>query len=85
LIGPFFTLIIPCVDEIEKIIKIQETCYVHITTILKIELEFKINYYICDTPKEVGEIYGDNEPCNGFASPPNIIYAVYNDNKVYLL
>lgn len=27
----------------------------------------------------VGEIYGDNEPCNGFANPPNEIYAVYND------
>ena len=34
---------------------------------------------LLDTPDLVGEIYGDNEPCNGFASPPDSIYAVYNE------
>ena len=27
----------------------------------------------------MGCIYGDNDPCNGFAAPPNKIYAVYNE------
>ena len=40
---------------------------------------FKIEYFLCETPEDVGRIYGDNEPCNGFAAPPNKIYAVYNE------
>ena len=27
----------------------------------------------------VGQAYGDNEPCNGFAALPDRIYAVYNE------
>ena len=41
--------------------------------------DFRIEYFLCDSPEEVGRICGDDEPCNGFADLPNRIYAVYND------
>lgn len=65
--------------DIDKIIAIQENCYSKICSTLKICPNLKIKYYLTNTPEEVGEIYGDKEPCNGFASPPDKIYAVYND------
>ena len=65
--------------DIQEIIKIQENCYMEICTYLNIEPDIRIQYYLLDTPELVGEVYGDNEPCNGFASPPDTIYAVYND------
>lgn len=66
--------------DINKIINLQENCYDFIIRFLDIKMERKINYYLCTTPEEVGEIYGDNEPCNGFACEPDKVYAVYNDN-----
>jgi hypothetical protein len=39
----------------------------------------KIEYFLCSSRELVGELYGDNEPCNGFAREPNQIFAVYND------
>lgn len=65
--------------DINKIISLQENCYKEICSILRISPKLKIKYYLTNTPEEVGEIYGDNEPCNGFSSPPDKIYAVYND------
>jgi hypothetical protein len=65
--------------DIEKIIDLQETCYDFICNCLTIKMETKIKYYLCESSIEVGELYGDNEPCNGFAREPNEIYAVYND------
>lgn len=65
--------------DISKIISIQENCYRIICSALVVNPNFKIKYYLANTPEEIGEIYGDNEPCNGFSSPPGKIYAVYND------
>jgi len=65
--------------DIEKIISNQEDCYRKICSTLGIYPNFKIKYYLMNTPEEVGELYGDNEPCNGFASPPDKVYAVYNE------
>ncbi len=65
--------------DIIKISKYQEACYEYICNVLKIKPCFKIEYFLCDTPEEVGRIYGDDEPCNGFADLPNKIYAVYNE------
>lgn len=65
--------------EINKIISIQEDCYIKICDTLKITPKLRIKYYLMNTPEEVGELYGDNEPCNGFASPPDKVYAVYSD------
>jgi len=28
---------------------------------------------LLETPELVGKIYGDNDPCNGFANPPDEI------------
>ena len=64
--------------DILKIAKLQQSCYNHICKVLKTTPDFKIEYFLCETPDEVGRIYGDNEPCNGFTSLPNKIYAVYN-------
>lgn len=66
--------------DIEKIACYQEKCFKYICMVLKTKPTFKIHYFLCETPERVGEIYGDNEPCNGFASVPDKIYAVYNKN-----
>ena len=71
--------------EIESIASTQEMCYGEITNQLKIKPEFKINYYLMDSPEEVGGVYSqihnedDFEPCNAFTEYPNTIYCVYND------
>ncbi|MDY5997885.1 MAG: hypothetical protein SPJ09_05020 [Erysipelotrichaceae bacterium] len=65
--------------DVIEIAKYQESCLKYICSVLRIYPDFKIEYYLCDTPEEVGHIYGDDEPCNGFTDLPNKIYAVYND------
>lgn len=66
-------------EDIEKIAEIQEACFGYICSVLRVKPDFKINYFLCQTPEEVGHIYGDDDPTNGFCSPPDTIYAVYND------
>lgn len=66
-------------NDIKEIAELQENCYKEICSYLSIQPNIRIQYYLLDTPELVGEIYGDNEPCNGFASPPDSIYAVYNE------
>lgn len=65
--------------DIEEIAACQEACFRYICGVLKVVPEFKLRYILCDSPEEVGRIYGDDEPCNGFAVMPDTIYAVYND------
>jgi hypothetical protein len=65
--------------EIQYIIDTQETCFNFICNCLDIKMKTKIKYYLCLSSEEVGELYGDNEPCNGFAREPDEIYAVYNE------
>ena len=65
--------------DIEKIAALQESCFSHICAVLGLTPDFRIEYFLCDSPEEVGRICGDDEPCNGFADLPNRIYAVYND------
>ena len=67
-------------QDIETISEYQENCFQYICAVLGVIPKFKIEYYLCDSPEEVGRIYGDNDPCNGFAAPPNTIYAVYNED-----
>lgn len=65
--------------DIDEIVALQEKCFEDICGLLNIRPKIRVQYYLLDSPELVGEIYGDNEPCNGFASPPNNIYAVYNE------
>lgn len=65
--------------DILKIAALQEDCFAYVCNVLRTRPDFKIEYYLCETPEEVGRIYGDDEPCNGFTSLPNKIYAVYNE------
>lgn len=65
--------------DILEIAKYQESCFEYISNVLKKKPDFKIEYFLCETAQEVGRVYGDDEPCNGFASLPNKIYAVYNE------
>lgn len=64
--------------DIKKIVMIQENCFEDICKFLNVYPTFKIQYFLLETPELVGEIYGDHDPCNGVANPPNEIYAVYN-------
>ena len=66
-------------QDIAEIAAFQENCHRHICSVLKTVPTFKIRYFLCDSPEEVGRLYGDDEPCNGFTSPPDTIYAVYNE------
>ncbi len=66
-------------SDISKIASLQEACFLYICNVLRAKPTFKIEYFLCETPDEVGRIYGDNEPCSGFADEPNKIYAVYNE------
>ncbi len=65
--------------DILQIAEAQEAVYERITGILGVQFPMKIHYYLCQSPDEVGERYGDNEPCNGFARYPNEVFAVYNE------
>ena len=66
-------------QDIAEIAAYQEACFRYICSVLGVKPDFKIEYFLCDSPEEVGRIYGDNDPCNGFAAPPDKIYAVYNE------
>lgn len=66
-------------QDIKDIAAYQEKCFRYICSVLHVSPDFKIQYYLCNSPEEVGTIYGDNEPCNGFAAMPDTIYAVYNE------
>ena len=65
--------------DIAEIAALQESCFRHICAVLGTTPDFRIEYFLCDSPEEVGHIYGDDDPCSGFADPPDKIYAVYND------
>ena len=69
----------PAARDIDGIIELQESCFDYICRALCARMDKAINYYLCDTPGEVGAFYGDDEPTNGFNRMPDEIYAVYND------
>ena len=66
-------------QDIVQIAAYQEACFRHICAVLDLTPPFKIEYHLCNSPEQVGRLYGDDDPCNGFASLPNKIYAVYNE------
>ncbi len=66
-------------NDIHEIASCQETCYRYICDVLKTEPNFKIQYTLCNSREEVGQIYGDDEPCNGFTICPDRIVALYNE------
>ena len=65
--------------DILEIAALQEACFEYVCSVLRTTPDFKIEYFLCATPEEVGRVYGDDDPCNGFTSLPNKIYAVYNE------
>ncbi len=65
--------------NIDEIIALQERCYSYICKVLKVKMDRKIQYFLCESPEEVGKMYGDNEPANGATKMPDKIYAVYNE------
>ena len=66
-------------QDIAVIAAYQEACFHHICGMLNVTPGFKIEYFLCGSPEEVGHLYGDDDPCNGFAALPDKIYAVYNE------
>ncbi len=67
---------------IKLIAETQEKCFRKICSTLKIDYTEKINYYLTDSPLEIGRVIWDEEaPCNGCAlCGRNKVYATYNDN-----
>ena len=72
--------------DIKYIADMQEKCYAKIKSKLEIVNDITINYFLLNTPNEVGKLYAithnddDDEPCNGFTLMPNNIYCVYNED-----
>lgn len=64
--------------EIDDIMDHQEHCLKYILQVLKLDIEEKIQYYLCDSLDEVGMYYGDYIPCSSFFRDPFEIYVVYN-------
>lgn len=62
-----------------EIIVRQEACYRHICEVLRVQLNFKIGYFLCETREEVGAIFTDVPPGNGFSTDSDV-YAVYNES-----
>lgn len=65
--------------EIQDICFCQEECFDRITKALQVIFPLKIHYWLCDSPEEVGRLYGDGVPCHGFARKPDTVYTVYNE------
>lgn len=68
--------------DINLIAETQEKCFSKICSTLKVYYPEKINYYLTDSPLEIGRVIWDEEaPCNGCAlCGRNKVYATYNDN-----
>lgn len=67
--------------HIDEIISEQEQCFLMITSLLKTFPDKKINYWLCDTRKQVSELSGYDET-NGltnFRDGVATIYCVYNE------
>jgi len=70
--------------EIAQIIDLQENCFREITDTLEFVPKNTIQYWFCDTRKEVKEVSGFEYEVNGvtYTTPENPrIYAVYNEEK----
>lgn len=66
--------------DIVKIALEQEKSFYKICNILKVAFPEKIKYYLLDSREEVGKLYGNSGPINGFAVwGENKVYAVYNE------
>ena len=70
----------PAEHDIEIIKQCQENCYSRITKTLNVHFPQSIHYWLCESPEDVGRLYGDDEPCNGAAREPDTVYAVYNEH-----
>ena len=70
--------------DIERIAAYQEKWFWRITQTFGVVMDTPIRYYLTDAPEDAGKIYGDNEPCNGFAWGPDTVVATYNDEVICL-
>lgn len=68
--------------DILLIAETQEKCFSKICSTLKVDYAERINYYLTDSPREIGGVIWDEEaPCNGCAlCGRNKVYATYNNN-----
>lgn len=67
--------------DIKMIADVQEKSFNKICETLKVDFPEKIKYYLLDSKEEVGKLYGDDTPINGFAVwGENKVYAVYNND-----
>ncbi len=71
-------------NDIERIAAYQEQWFERITQAFGVVMDAPIHYYLTNSPEDAGKIYGDDEPCNGFAWGPHTVVATYNDQVVCL-
>ncbi len=65
-------------QDIESIAAHQEACASYMCAVLGMPLAHKLQYFLCETAQEVGEM-NQGVPVNGLAVYPDKIYAVYNE------
>lgn len=65
--------------DIRRIACTQEDCFWRITAALGVTPDYPLHYILCESPEEVGRLYGDGIPCHACAIEPDVIYATYND------
>lgn len=66
--------------DLERIAVYQEKWFEHITGLLQVMPQRRLQYYLTNNAEDAGLIYGDGEPCNGFASKPDTVVATYNED-----
>ena len=65
--------------DIERIAVYQEKWFERITQVLGVMPQKPIQYYLTPSALDAGLIYGDGEPCNGFAWGQDRVVATYNE------
>lgn len=66
--------------DLERIAIYQEKWFERITGLLQVMPQGRLQYYLTNNAEDAGLIYGDGEPCNGFASKPDTVVATYNED-----
>ncbi len=64
--------------DIKKIAENQGACVSYMCAVLGVDMKFKLQYFLCNSAEELGQLY-QGAPINGLACYPDKIYAVYND------
>lgn len=67
--------------EIDHIARTQEICLEHICAVLGVAEPPSITYVLCDSPEDVAEQSGEDEPTAAVACYPSSVFAEYSERN----